>query len=53
MLIRDMLYIAKNCDISEAFIKVIKIACETLQISATNHTSSSSYDSNIINNTFI
>ena len=34
----------------EAFIKVIEIACETSQISATSHTSSSSYDSNIVNN---
>ena len=42
-----------NCDISEAFIKVIEIAFETSQISATSHTSSSSYDSNKVNNTFI
>ena len=37
--------ICKNCDISEAFIEVIEIVCETSQISATSHTSSSSYDS--------
>ena len=42
----------KNCDISEAFIKVIEIARETSQISATSHTSSS-YDSNKVNNTFV
>ena len=39
--------IYKNCDISEVFIKVIEIACEISQISATSHTISSSYDSNI------
>ena len=32
--------------------EVIEVVCETSQISATSHTSSSSYDSNKVNNTF-
>ena len=32
---------------------MIEIVCETSQISATSHTSNSSYDSNKVNSTFI
>ena len=53
-ILKDIKTCYKNCDISEAFIKVIEIACETSQIStttSTSHTSSSSNDSNKVNNT--
>ena len=52
-ILKDIKTCYDNCDISEALIKVIEIACETSQISATSHISNSSYDSNNINNTFI